>query len=138
MYRSARARERNLNTPLWPGNYRLGMWIWLGQRLSGLGLAGYVLMHLFVISFSMAGPGGKSFTEVMKFLQAPAFIILEIILMAAVLYHALNGIRILLFDVGIGVRHQKEIFLVALAVGFVAWAIGAYFLLPYALGKPMF
>lgn len=139
MYRSARARERNLNTPLWPGNYRLGMWIWLGQRLSGLGLAAYVFMHLFVISYSMAGgPGGQSFTDVMRFMQAPFFIVLEIILMAAVVYHALNGIRILLFDLGIGVRHQKEIFLAALVVGFIGWAVGTYYLLPYALGTPMF
>lgn len=137
MYTRAQARERDRNTPLWPGNYRLGMWVWLLQRVTGLGLVFYVFLHLFVISYSMAGQGGQSFTEVMKFMQAPFFIVLEIILMAVVLYHALNGIRILLFDVGIGVRHQKLLFSAVLTIAIVAWLVGTYFLLPYALGKPL-
>jgi len=138
MYRSAPLRERIINTPLWPGNYRLGMWAWLIQRVTGLGLVLYVFMHLFVISSSIAGQGGKSFDEVMSFLKAPFFIVLEILLMAAVLYHALNGIRILLFDVGIGVRRQKELFWGLMAAAVIAWLAGTYFLLPYALGKAMF
>ena len=135
MQRSAPLRERIINTPLWPGNYRLGMWVWLIHRLTGLALVLYVLMHIFVISFSVAGAGGAAFDQVMEFLRAPFFVVMEIVLMAAVLFHALNGIRILLFDLGIGVRRQKEIFWGLMVVAAVAWLVGTYFLFPLVLGE---
>jgi succinate dehydrogenase / fumarate reductase cytochrome b subunit len=132
---NAKARERNLNTPLWPFNYRLGMWIWLAQRVSGLVLVAYVIAHIFVISFSMAGKTGQSFDGAMELLENPIFVAGELLLFAVVLLHILNGIRVMLFNLGIGVRNQKAMFWVCIAIAFVLWAYGSYFLLPYVFGK---
>lgn len=132
MYRSARRRERNLNTPLWPINFQLGMWIWVLQRLSGLILVLYLLAHIVVISTSIMGKGQAAFNDIMELFHSPLFIIGEVLLMAAVFFHATNGVRILLFDMGIGVRQQKLLFWIAAAVAAAAWIAGAYFLVPLA------
>jgi len=45
-------------------------------------------------------------------------------LVAAVLYHALNGVRILLMDVGVGIRQHKAVFWACMLVA--ALALGAF------------
>ena len=44
-------------------------------------------------------------------------------LVAAVLYHALNGVRIVLMDLGIGIRQHKTVFWVCMAVAAVTLAV---------------
>jgi succinate dehydrogenase / fumarate reductase, cytochrome b subunit len=55
----------------------------------------------------------------MTFLKAPVLVALEICLVATVLVHGFNGVRIVLFDLGIGVKKQKEIFIGLMAVAVV-------------------
>lgn len=113
------------------------MWAWLLQRITGLALVFYLFLHIWVISFSAVGKDGLSFDLVLTALQTPFFIVLDLALLAAVLFHALNGIRILLFDLGIGVRSQKVLFGLFMAIGLLAFGAGVAVLLPYALGKPL-
>jgi succinate dehydrogenase / fumarate reductase cytochrome b subunit len=51
------------------------------------------------------------------------FEILDILLLGAVLYHGLNGIRILMFDMGIGVtvNTQRNIFRALMVAGALMW-----------------
>jgi succinate dehydrogenase / fumarate reductase cytochrome b subunit len=53
----------------------------------------------------------------------PFFELLDALLLGAVLYHCMNGIRILLFDMGIfvSVRSQRNIFWVFMGAGAVLW-----------------
>ena len=46
-------------------------------------------------------------------------------LVAAVLYHALNGVRIILMDLGVGVQRHKAIFWVCMLVAALALALFA-------------
>ena len=41
-------------------------------------------------------------------------------LVAAVLYHALNGVRILLMDLGIGIKRHKAVFWICMLVAAAA------------------
>jgi succinate dehydrogenase / fumarate reductase cytochrome b subunit len=118
-------------------NYRLGMWAWLGQRITGLALVVYLFMHIFVISSAVWRPGGGSFNRVLGHLQSPAFIAADLLLVAAVIFHVLNGFRILLTDVGIGVRRHKVSFwiLMALAAFLVIW--GVVEAVPFILGASL-
>jgi len=48
----------------------------------------------------------------------------EMLLVTAVIYHGLNGLRVILFDLGIGIKRQKALFwgafvLAAAGFGFV-------------------
>ncbi|MBI4758868.1 MAG: succinate dehydrogenase, cytochrome b556 subunit [Chloroflexi bacterium] len=101
----------------------LGMWAWLLHRVTGLLLVFYLILHILVISSSLGGSG--LFDPLLRLLQAPLFVLLEMGLAAAVLIHGLNGIRIVLFDLGLGVRRQKEVFavLMALAAALWVWAV---------------
>lgn len=136
MIRTARTRERSLNTPLWPVNYRTGMWAWAFHRLSGLALTAYLIAHIIVISSSAVGTGGINFDKLLTQLTQPFWLAMDLLLWAAVLYHTLNGIRVLLFDVGIGVRRQKAVFWGFMSVAVLAWVGGFLAILPFVLGRP--
>jgi succinate dehydrogenase / fumarate reductase cytochrome b subunit len=117
-------------TDIWPTNYAVGMWIWLAHRISGVVLAVYGLAHLVVISYVTIGSDGKSFNDIMKFFDKPYLLAFEVALMAVAFFHVLNGFRIILFDLGIGIRVQKQIFIALMVVGAVIYSIAVWALLP--------
>jgi len=98
----------------WPGNYKVGMWAWVLHRITGLGLVLYIFLHILVISTGLAGPA--SFDEMLHRLHSPVFLVMDSVVLAGALYHSLNGIRLILFDLGIGVRRQREMFWAVMAV----------------------
>ncbi len=104
-----------------PAKYRVGMWAFVLHRLTGVVLTLYLLAHMIVIS-TAAVSGTLSFDNVMETLHEPWVIALELLLIAAVVYHLMNGVRLLLFDIGIGIRRQKGIFWVLMLVGLAAMA----------------
>jgi succinate dehydrogenase / fumarate reductase cytochrome b subunit len=95
----------------------LGAWAFWLHRLSGLVLVFYLLMHIIVISTAISGQ--RDFNAAMGFLKAPVFVALEMGLVAVVLVHGFNGVRIVLFDLGIGLKKQKEIFVALMALAVV-------------------
>ena len=111
----------------------LGVWAFWLHRLTGLAIAFYLLMHIIVIS-SVVG-GTANFDAAMKFLKAPAFILGEMVLIAAILIHGLNGIRIVLFDLGYGVKHQKEVFMVMMVLGVIPFVFAFAVAFPHIFGE---
>lgn len=120
----------------WVENVRgLGVWAWFFQRVTGVALVFYVGLHIFVIHFASTG-GRMRFDEVMARLESPFFISLDLILLAVVLYHGLNGLRIVLLDFGVGVKHQAALFWVLGAIGVILFGFGVNALWPFlAAGK---
>jgi succinate dehydrogenase / fumarate reductase cytochrome b subunit len=104
------------------------------HRLTGLALVGYLFLHIWVISFSTVKWGGVSFDMIMGQFQTPMFYVLDLGLLAVVLFHGLNGLRILLFDVGIGVRIQKQILWAVVFVVIIAELAAAYHAVPRIFG----
>jgi succinate dehydrogenase / fumarate reductase cytochrome b subunit len=107
------------------------MWAFWLHRLTGLAIAGYLLMHILVISTVVGGTG--RFDEAMKFLKAPIFILLEMGLLAIILIHGFNGARIVLFDLGYGVKKQKEIFVAFMVIAIIPFALAFVVALPHIL-----
>lgn len=100
-----------------------GMWAWILHRITGLGLVFYILLHTILMGVSLLS-GKKGFDATLSVLMGhPLFELLDTLLLGAVLYHAFNGIRILLFDVGIGmsVNSQKNIFRIFMGVAAILW-----------------
>jgi len=96
--------------------WRTGMLAWVLHRLTGLGLMFYLTLHIFVTrQFQVAATnpdkveGASQFTEIYGLLTHPFFGLLEIALLGAVLYHAINGIRVLLVDFAGGARYHKKL-----------------------------
>jgi succinate dehydrogenase / fumarate reductase cytochrome b subunit len=119
---SGKDRETaNVGAGLWKG---AGMWAWLFHRVSGLVLALYLFAHIWVISRGAAG-GADAFDSMFETLESPLFIVLDLALLAAVVYHAFNGIRVILFDLGIAIRQQKSLWRVVIGASVAVIAVFA-------------
>ena len=116
---------------------RLGMYAWIIQRFSGLYLVFFILTHITAIAQANFG--------VTKGIQATTFDVLrnpfwaggtateifDLIALGIIAFHGLNGIRIVLLDLGVGVRKHRMTFWLTMVV---AVAISGYIIL---LGLPM-
>jgi succinate dehydrogenase / fumarate reductase cytochrome b subunit len=97
---------------------RLGIWGWLGggrwgperyayalHRISGLGILLYFTMHIVVTSLRATGiylwTEGQLFDNVV-------FKVGEFLVFAAFAYHACNGIRLILVELGVAVGRPFE------------------------------
>jgi succinate dehydrogenase / fumarate reductase cytochrome b subunit len=88
---------------------REGQWAFVLHRLSGVALALYLLLHVIDISLVMYGPDGP-FNLFLAFYHQWPFRIGLVLVMAGVVYHAFNGLRIILMDfTGWGVRFQRAL-----------------------------
>jgi succinate dehydrogenase / fumarate reductase cytochrome b subunit len=74
----------------------IGQWSWVLHRLTGLGVVFFLTLHVIDTSWSVFYP--NLYVEAIATYQSPLFTIGEFALVAAVVYHALNGIRIVIFD----------------------------------------
>jgi succinate dehydrogenase / fumarate reductase cytochrome b subunit len=112
-------------------NPHLGMKLFLLQRITGVGIAFYLLMHMTVIGSVRLGPA--SFDRMMVLVSEPAWLFkpLEVVLMAALLLHGLNGLRITILDFGSLARHHR-VSIAVMAAAFVPLvAIGGYLFLSH-------
>jgi succinate dehydrogenase / fumarate reductase cytochrome b subunit len=93
---------------------RTGTAAWILQRLSGVFLTIYLISHIIVIGTSVRGE--TSFNDLLSNFEKTPFLVLDAGLLGIVAFHAVNGLRLILFDFGIGLRHQKVLFWTAFIV----------------------
>jgi len=109
----------------------VGSWAWILHRLAGLALIFYLSAHIWVINTLTKGP--EKFNSVMKTLNSPLFKILEVGLWGVILFHAFNGIRIVIVDFFNGSLYQKKLFFILITIAFILWAYGSYLLISHIL-----
>ncbi|MFP4631993.1 MAG: succinate dehydrogenase, cytochrome b556 subunit [Halobacteriota archaeon] len=106
-----------------------GAWAFYLHRLTGLVLSFYLVMHLFVLSTGY-WLGHETYDEVMYAVAAPTVIhFMELGLFAAFVFHALNGTRIVLFDMTRGLEIQEQLFHLSIALSFAVVVASAPFFL---------
>ena len=128
-----RPRETaNVGAGLWK---ETGMWAWLFFRISGLVLVLYLFAHIVIISMGQFGAEGETLNSVMTTFEHPIAILLDLLLVVAVLYHALNGVRIVLMDFGVGIKRHKVVFWIAMAIAIVCFAFFAWVALDYLINE---
>jgi succinate dehydrogenase / fumarate reductase cytochrome b subunit len=110
--------ETNVGAGLWKG---VGMWAWVLFRISGLILVAYLFVHVGIVSQAKV-QGPSVLDRLLKTFDSPILVFLDFMLVSAVLYHGLNGVRIVLMDLGYGIRQHKLVFLsvMIVAAGFLA------------------
>jgi len=88
------------------------------NRITALGLMLYLAMHMVALGQLALGPGAyDTFVQIVKH---PVFIAFELLVVAAGIYHGLNGIRIgLVAFFGQTATVQKEIFYAMLAISII-------------------
>jgi succinate dehydrogenase / fumarate reductase cytochrome b subunit len=105
-----------------------GMWSWLLHRVTGLGLLLFLFIHIVDISLLSFGP--TVYNNGIRLFDLLIVRLLSLALAAAVLYHAFNGVRIILIDFwNKGVRYQRSMFVVVLVVTIILFLPFAYFIL---------
>ncbi len=111
-----------------------GMYAHTLQRVTGLGLLLYLFLHVRTIHKLSEGP--QAFDEALAFFRHPLFKLGEIALLAAVILHALNGIRITLLDLGHAHGRQASLFWrLTVGAGAVLFLAGAIPMFLFAILK---
>lgn len=100
------------NAHIRPGAIDAGTLAWILHKITGVFLVVYLLIHLFVIGQSVRGE--HAFDTAMEFVQKPVFVFLDAGLAGVVAFHAFNGLRVVAFDLGWGIRQQKPLFWLSL------------------------
>jgi succinate dehydrogenase / fumarate reductase, cytochrome b subunit len=93
MRRTARSRTAEFGS-LYKG--REGQWSWLAHRVTGVAIILFLFAH--VVDTALVGWGPDAYNRVVSVYHNPFIRLLELGLVAAVIYHALNGIRIMVID----------------------------------------
>jgi succinate dehydrogenase / fumarate reductase, cytochrome b subunit len=87
-----------------------GMWSWVLHRITGATIFFFLFVHVLDTALVRVSP--EAYNEVINTYKTPIVGLMEIGLVAAVLFHALNGIRVILIDFwSEGPRHQKKLLL---------------------------
>ncbi len=110
-----------------------GTLAYIFHRLTGIILAVYLFLHIWVISNSTASPA--AFDLKLGTFSAPIFLAFDAALLAAASFHAFNGFRIIFFDLGIGIKKQKLSFVLAMILTSVLAFMAAELLIPVFFGR---
>ncbi|MFC2075494.1 succinate dehydrogenase, cytochrome b556 subunit [candidate division KSB1 bacterium] len=96
--RSTVANQSGLLGWVYAGRYRTERYLYILHRVSGLGILLYLLMHIYVTGFKIKGE--EAWEGIMASFGTPLFHFGEYLVFAAVIFHALNGIRLVLTELG--------------------------------------
>jgi succinate dehydrogenase / fumarate reductase cytochrome b subunit len=92
------------------------------RRFTGVMLVLYLFMHMLVIG--SATQGAAAFDATLAVVQQPLFKVLEIALLAAMGYHAFDGVRLLIVHYFNFIEYRKSLFYAAFAVAAFFTAVG--------------
>lgn len=128
-------RDVRVYADLKPRYFRTGMWSYVFHRISGLAITFFLMMHIWEITSVVRGQAA-GFNTTMSALGTKAFVIGEWMLFLALTFHGINGVRLMLHDLGWGVRKQKKLFWVVFGLSAVLIAFGSYFFVMRFLAYP--
>jgi succinate dehydrogenase / fumarate reductase cytochrome b subunit len=72
------------------------MWSWVLHRITGATIFFFLFVHVLDTALVRVSP--QAYNEVIETYKSPIIGLMEIGLVAAILFHALNGVRVILID----------------------------------------
>lgn len=97
---------------------REGMWSWVLHRITGVAIFFFLLVHVLDTALVRVSP--EAYNTVIHTYQTPIMGLGEVALVGAIVFHAFNGLRIILVDFwSWATRNQKVLFYVVV----VLWVI---------------
>ncbi len=100
-----------------------GMVAWIFHRLSGIGLVAYLALHINGLK-ALYDP--LQFDIAMSIYRSPLFKLAEVALLVIVVYHSINGLRIVLIDVLGWTTEQKRLYTVTIIVSLILIVLAGY------------
>jgi len=100
---------------------REGMWSWVLHRITGVAIFFFLLVHILDTALVRVSP--EAYNAVIGQYKTPIMGLGEIALVAAIGYHALNGLRIILVDFwSKGTKYQRQLWWLVLVLWIVLLA----------------
>ena len=96
---------------------KVGSWAFALNRLTGLGLTIYLILHLGVLTILLQGE--SAWNDFVAVIKSPFFLILDVVLFFGLIFHALNGIRVGLVGLGFATENQRSLFWGLMGVGLI-------------------
>jgi succinate dehydrogenase / fumarate reductase cytochrome b subunit len=91
------------------------MWSWVLHRITGVSIYFFLLVHILDTALVRVSP--QAYNAVISTYKHPIMGLGETALVAAIAFHALNGLRIILIDFwSAGTKHQRVMFYVVIAL----------------------
>ncbi len=104
---------------------REGMWSWVAHRVTGVLIFFFLFAHVLDTALVRVSP--DSYNRIMDTYKTPLVNLMEVGLVGAVLFHALNGLRVMAIDFWEkGTRFQKQMTWAVLAVFIPVMVAGTY------------
>ena len=100
---------------------RVGMWSWVLHRISGVGIFFFLLVHILDTALVRVSP--EAYNVVIESYKTPIIGAAELGLVGAILFHGLNGLRVIAVDFwSKGTKYQAIMFwaVLVITVGLVA------------------
>jgi len=94
---------------------REGMWSWVLHRITGVAIFFFLLVHVLDTAMVRVAPG--AYNAVIDTYKNPIMGLGETALVAAIVFHAFNGIRIILIDLwSKGAKYQRVMFWIVIGL----------------------
>ena len=94
---------------------REGMWSWVLHRITGVAIFFFLLVHILDTALVRVSP--EAYNAVIGTYQTPIMGLGEVALVGAIVFHAFNGLRIILVDFWAwATRHQKVLFYIVVGL----------------------
>ena len=85
----------------------VGQWSWVAHRITGVAIFFFLLVHVLDTALVRVSP--EAYNAVMETYKNPVMGLGEAGLVAAIVYHAFNGLRVILVDFWKhGTKYQKQ------------------------------
>ena len=111
---------------------REGMWSWVAHRVTGVLIFFFLFAHVLDTALVRVSP--NSYDRVIDTYKTPIVNLMELGLVGAVLYHSLNGLRVMAIDFWEkGPRFQKQMTYAVVGVLVVVMIPGTYFILKHTV-----
>lgn len=104
---------------------RRGTLTWIGQSLSGILLLGLLGLHMIAHHFIVEG-GLRNYEQVLDYVGNPVIVAIEMVFLVVVTYHAMVGLRSIIFDVGLNTKQERTVTQVLTVVGLIIVVYGVY------------
>jgi succinate dehydrogenase / fumarate reductase cytochrome b subunit len=110
---------------------REGMWSWVAHRITGVLTFFFLFVHILDTALVRVSP--ESYDVVIDTYKNPFINLMEIGLVGAVLFHGLNGLRIMAVDFwSKGARYQRQMLWTIVVVWVIVMVPAAYFMLKHS------
>ncbi|TEX52289.1 MAG: succinate dehydrogenase, cytochrome b556 subunit [Actinomycetales bacterium mxb001] len=108
------------------------MWSWVAQRITGIAVFFFLYVHVLDTALVRVSP--EAYDLVIATYKTPIVNLLEVGLVGAVLYHALNGLRVIAVDFWAkGPRYQKQMLWTVVGVWVIVMVPGTYYMMKHTV-----